>query len=88
MAVTSGENIVEFRYPAWLDQVTLEPCFAGPIPPRVFTDSGQGNQAQILQPRMLRELPGEIIAADIWQLEVHQNNRRCERHRNSESGVT
>ena len=88
VAVTSGEYLGEFRNPAWLDQVTLEPRFASPTPSRVFTGSGQGNQAQVLQPRMLGESPGEIIAADIWQLEVDQNNRRCKRHRNSESGLT
>lgn len=81
----SGEQLGKLRGTGWRDQIALESCFAGSSAARVLAAPGQRNQPHILQPRMLSQLPGYIVAAHIRQIEAQQNNRGYERHRNRES---
>src|SRR5205823_11237958 len=45
------------------------------FPAKVLTVSRQRDQPQVLQLRMLRELPGDVVTAHVRQIEVYKQDR-------------
>src|SRR5205823_12579955 len=71
----SGEQLVQGRSADGLDQVSFDPRLTREFPARVLTVSRQRNQPQVLQLRMLRELPGDVVTAHVRQIEVYKQDR-------------
>src|SRR5882724_9645264 len=82
---TSGEQFVQVRGADELDQVPLDPGRARELAAGMITVSRQGNQPQVLQLRMLREMPGDVVTAHVRKFEIHEQDRRQELDCESES---
>src|SRR5207247_3785890 len=61
--------------PTGLIRYRSDPRLTREFPARVLTVSRQRNQPQVLQLRMLRELPGDVVTANVRQIEIHEQDR-------------
>src|SRR5207244_737731 len=71
----SAQELVQGRGADGLTQIPLDPCLTCEFASGVVTVNRQRNQPQVLQPRMLRELPGDVVAAHVRQIEVYKQDR-------------
>src|SRR4029077_1351219 len=71
---TSGEQFAEVRGADGLDQVPLDPGRARELAAGMITVSRQGKQSQVLQLRMLREMPGDLVTAHVRKFEIHEQD--------------
>src|SRR5437660_5752332 len=70
----SGEQLVQGRGADGLDQVSLDPRLAREFPARVLTVSRPRNQPQVLQLRMMREMPVEVVTDQVQQIVLHDQD--------------